>query len=1236
MATLLPAALLLAWLLLTGGGRDLVLARLAAALPADALSWQQAEGRLAGPLILHGVRYRQADGLEVRATRLELEPALWPALGGRLRLDRLAVRDLRLRLPPADDEPFQPPRWPESLPRIPLPFVLAVGELSVDRLAIEDDAAEGEDDARFEASDIEAREVVLRDDGLSLASLRAFLPQAELELAGDYLPARHFRTDLRGRLRSPTAEDGAGPDLQLIAKGDLDALQLDLTGTTPERLQAHLDLREGGGTPAWTLSLHSDGLPPAWLGGEPDASAWRGRLQAEGLGGEARVEGALANDELRVVIAPSQLALVDDRLMLRPLNLELPQGALRLTGQVQYGDDTPAFDLQLASDALTLAPQSADEGGVPVLASGQVRVQGVPQAWRLRGEASFERGSESARLRLAGEGDGEALQLRELAASMPTGELAGSGRVAWSPRPAFAADLRLDGFDPGYFLPDYPGALTGQLQASAKQDEAGSWRGEGRLERLGGRLRGLAVAGQAQLDWRDDRGRLAADLRLGSSHVQVAGQIGARYDLRIEAEPLTLADALPPGSGRIEGWLRLLGPAEALDIEADLVGHDLRLDDQQIGALRLHGRLPATGDGELVLAGEELRLGGLGFEALAVRALGSRARAELQGNLAWPQGHLEVGGELGQAHGLWQGQLATLRLVAQDSPELQLQAAAAFRFGADITEFDRACLVSTRVEGRLCAEAGGGEARLQAEALPLSLLQPWLPQDEGVPMHLAGSVDGEALLRQGRDGFWRGQGQLRSGEGALRLDEQSDRVVFGYSALSLDWTLDGDALQATLSAGLADEGKVTARLAAGLADTAALDGDLALDVRNLTWLELFSEDLASPRGRLHGRMQLTGTRGEPQLSGQARLGAFEAELPALGLQLREGEFTLDGQADGSTRLSGQLRSGEGLLQVEGSLNLRDDTAPLRVALVGSGVSLANTAEFQAVADPDLQLQLAGGVLEVRGRVNVEQARFDLEALDTGVSASEDVVVLDPLDPPKPRQLPLDLDVSVALGEDVRLQGFGLDGKVGGKLRVRQRPGRPARASGGLEVSGRYRAYGQALEVERARLGFADSPVDNPSLDIRAGRDFDQVSVRVRVTGTARQPQLRIESDPAMDTSEALSWLVFGRPLRSAKGNEAEQLSAAAMALGAGGNMVAQQIGARLGLDEAGIAESRNLGGAALTVGKHLSPRLFISYGVALVGTGQVVTLKYLLTRGFDISIESGNESAASLNWRMER
>jgi translocation and assembly module TamB len=206
----------------------------------------------------------------------------------------------------------------------------------------------------------------------------------------------------------------------------------------------------------------------------------------------------------------------------------------------------------------------------------------------------------------------------------------------------------------------------------------------------------------------------------------------------------------------------------------------------------------------------------------------------------------------------------------------------------------------------------------------------------------------------------------------------------------------------------------------------------------------------------------------------------------------------------------------------------------------------------------------------------------------------------------------------------------------GQLALRERPGRAARASGALDVTGTYKAYGRVLTIERARLGFANSAFDDPTLDILAQRVFDDVTVGVQVRGTASRPETTVVSTPAMDTNEALSWLILGRPLSTATGTEAARVDAAQMALGAGGTLIAQQLGAQLGLDVAGVSDSRNLGGATFTLGKYVSPRLFISYGVSLVGTGQVVTLKYLLRRGFDISIESGNENAASINWRTER
>src|SRR5690606_6568674 len=114
-AVLLAALLLATWLLQTGSGRDAVLARLQAALPADALSWQRAEGTLAGPLQLHGLRYRQQDGLVLEIDRLALYPAPWPSLGGRLQLAVLKVVVLRLPLEPPQHVAVDPPHCLQSL-----------------------------------------------------------------------------------------------------------------------------------------------------------------------------------------------------------------------------------------------------------------------------------------------------------------------------------------------------------------------------------------------------------------------------------------------------------------------------------------------------------------------------------------------------------------------------------------------------------------------------------------------------------------------------------------------------------------------------------------------------------------------------------------------------------------------------------------------------------------------------------------------------------------------------------------------------------------------------------------------------------------------------------------------------------------------------------------------------------------------------------------------------------------
>jgi len=212
----------------------------------------------------------------------------------------------------------------------------------------------------------------------------------------------------------------------------------------------------------------------------------------------------------------------------------------------------------------------------------------------------------------------------------------------------------------------------------------------------------------------------------------------------------------------------------------------------------------------------------------------------------------------------------------------------------------------------------------------------------------------------------------------------------------------------------------------------------------------------------------------------------------------------------------------------------------------------------------------------------------------------------------------------------------LDGRLTGSLSLRERPGKLATGRGELDVTGNYRAYGQDLDIRRGKVLFTGGPVGNPGLDLLAIRELDRVKVGVRVRGAADSPVLALYSDPAMDQAEALSYLVLGRPLNSASGNDGAQLGAAAAALGSvGGSLLASKLGAGTGL-EVGVESSSDLGGAALTVGRFLTPDIYFGVGQSLFESLSVAILRYRLSSSWELEGISGREFKAGVNYKMER
>ncbi|WP_225980934.1 translocation/assembly module TamB domain-containing protein, partial [Paracidovorax avenae] len=246
------------------------------------------------------------------------------------------------------------------------------------------------------------------------------------------------------------------------------------------------------------------------------------------------------------------------------------------------------------------------------------------------------------------------------------------------------------------------------------------------------------------------------------------------------------------------------------------------------------------------------------------------------------------------------------------------------------------------------------------------------------------------------------------------------------------------------------------------------------------------------------------------------------------------------------------------------------------------------------------------------------------------------------------RLGLDLVAVVAqltfnLGDDFALQGHGVTTRLAGELEIRgaTTAGGPPRITGEVRtVEGRYRAWGQALNIETGLARF-NGPYDNPALDVLAIRPNISVRAGVQVSGTAKAPRVALYSDPDLPDAEKLSWVVLGRST-AAGGAEAALLQQAALALlgGGGGNAGAGNFASRLGLDEIGFrgpnsgASGEDASGAALTFGKRLSKDLYVTYERSLSGALGTLYIFYDLTQRLTLRGQTGVQSAVDLIYTL--
>ncbi|HVT32119.1 MAG TPA: translocation/assembly module TamB domain-containing protein, partial [Rhodanobacteraceae bacterium] len=743
-------------------------------------------------------------------------------------------------------------------------------------------------------------------------------------------------------------------------------------------------------------------------------------------------------------------------------------------------------------------------------------------------------------------------------------------------------------------------------------------------------------------------------LASGKSRVDVEGRGGAdKTDATIRVAIASLADWLPDTGGSLNGDFRVRGQWPKLAIDGTAHGAGLASGSARIGALDLTANVSELQppQGTLTLRAQKVDAGGVSFETLDVDGGGSERSHQLKIDAKGTPLTLAVAltGSSGDG-GTWKGTLGTLDVAVKDAPRLALEAPAQLAWNGKAFSATDICLAG---EGpKLCVAGDSGNdgalaARYRIEELPLALVMKLAQPD--APLRVEGTIGGSGDIRRTASGEIDGHASLASDKGSIAYPDNANQPLLAYTGLALDANLAPKSARATLKASLDHDGKLDGHvtLDGTPGSPLAMSGRVDATLNSLAFVELLTTEVANTKGRVEAHYTFGGTTAAPALAGELSLKEFATEVPEAGLKLHDGEIRVRAADSEHFALDGTLKSGDGTLTLSGSGGI-GPTAPANATIKGENFLAADIPAARVLISPDIRIERSEKNIQVGGSLTIPKANVDLGKLPGGGAskASPDVVVVDAEKPAPGNPLPVVVAVTIKLGDDVKLAGFGLDGSIGGQLSVDQRPGRTPTGTGTLNVGGTYKAYGQDLKIESGRLLFTGTSLDNPGLDIRAVRSIvgpsgadlgDVIKAGLQVRGTALVPVLTVFSEPAMEQSEALSYLITGKPLSGLKSGEGDMLGSAARALGsATGDLLAKGIGARTGLD-AGVSDSTALGGAAFTVGKYLSPKLYLSYGVGLFTPGEVVSLKYLFSRRWNFEAQNATTgNRAGINYRWEK
>ncbi len=1220
------------WISMTASGLQWVYQISSTYIPTQ-ITLQKLEGRLSGPVKVSGFSYQQADGSVYQIEQIELDWNPLSLLSSKLDIQSLHAKTVRLKQ--ADST--------TSDSRITLPEIHLPIQIQVDNLLIEDlTLIQQQQSIHFNRIQLTAStlfdQLTIQQASVDADDYRINI-SGGLRLAGNY---RHkLKLDWKYNLADNRIVRGNGELL-----GDIKSTQFTHTVAGAISLDLKAQLNNLLQDLSWQAVVDVKQFDTSNIvAGWPELS---GQLKLNGSGtiSEAQLKGSLAGKTPELGAFDSSfdvLASTTRPIQLRQFSISPVASATRVEGQGEWtpGEQGGEVDLKLKWQHLKWPLKGDSWFDSPV---GQGKLSGKLSNYQftVQTERPWVQIPPSD-WKVTGQGNLAGMKFTELNIKTLQGEIAGSGKLSWKDNISWNSTIKLKDINPASEWSEWPGKMSASLVTS------GSYQNDklvidGDILKLSGVLRDYPIALSGKVKWVDNHLDLKQiGLTSGQSRVALNGRYGDKLDLKWSIDSQNLAELYPDVLGVLKAQGRITGTQLQPMLSSDFKAGRLAWQSIKIGSLKGNAAVDLSQwyQANLKLDAQDVEVSGVKLQSALIAATKQGISAKLKSNQATAD--IKLTGSMHQDR--WKGKVTRANFNSTQLSNWQLQAPAHLTLGHELIVLEKLCWLNDN-KASACVKLTQTGQRYQSEIdiqqLSLVLLRPWLHAD----MQAFGRINANAALSMNSDQNIAGQINVSIPEGVFRYplaDGEKQRWFYRDGQLQMLLNDQGINIKSSLLVNQTDSLKITARLPKAqllsLTNDQVIEGEASLNIQDIHLLESLIPEVENAKGEIKLQLKSNGTLKKPGLQGVVSLDNGSFSIPRLGLNISG--VDLKGISDNLDQLQIDLKahSGAGDIAVKGvaSLNSITDWSS-ELQLTGKDFLVSKIPEANVQVSPDLKISIKPRLINVEGSVHVPFARINPKDVSSAVQVSEDVVIVGQ-DQTEQQKWLITTKVRLTLDADhVYFYGYGFEGNIGGSLLLEDRPGQLTRAIGEIKVpEGRYRAYGQRLVIENGRLIFSGGPVTNPGLDFKAKRVINEVTAGVIVSGPLLKPKLDLYSIPAMGQTDTLAYLILGRPMESSSNQDGEVVAKAALALGlSGGDKIARMMRDQFGVDEMRVESSEGGDQASLVVGRYLSPKLYVSYGVGLIESINTFSMRYQLSDKWQLKAESGESQSADLFYTIER